>query len=325
MATKHPNHYSDRYWNDLPAVQAHLCRRVTGDERVWWPAQFKSRYATPPRERGLIIACGKGWVERELYDLEIARHFDAFDPNPAYLDEARRRRGSRSIDYFEATFTDFPLEYEYDLVINVAALHHARFLYRAVERLSQALLPHGLLLSFDYVGPSRNQYPARQLELMTHVNDALPERLRSPHPLLPSLKTMVEEDPTEAVHSAEVFTALEHYFEIVARRDLGGGIAYQILWNNTEPWDDESDLEAQEELVRLLELDQELTRKGEIPTLFSFFLARPRTGYPPLRARFARWVKEPLREALSHALLGDLYPHEIIHRWRRRRALKYAT
>lgn len=310
------DHYSDLYWNDIPRVQSHLCKLVTGDENVWWNRQLKDSYATPPRERGLVIACGNGWVERDLYDLQIAEHFDAFDPNPTYLEEARKLKGSRSIDYFQATFTDFPLDQKYDLIVNVAALHHARFLYRTVSRLSRALSPQGLLVSFDYVGPSRNQYSERQLELMIQANAALPERLRSPHRLRPPLKPMVEDDPTEAVHSAELLAAVEQYFDIIEQRDLGGGVAYQILWNNVEAFRDESDEEAQEELDRLLALDHKLTRNGEIPTLFTFFLARPRSRPPQLQAYLARWVKEPLREALSCTLLGDYYPREIFRRWR---------
>ena len=321
MTMKQVDHYSDRYWNDLAVVRAHLCRIATGDGGVWWPAHLKNRYATPPRERGLIIACGNGWVERELYDLGIARHFDAFDPNLAYLEEALRLKGSRSIDYFPATFTDFPLDHKYDLIVNVAALHHARHLYRTLERLSRALLPHGLMVNFDYVGPSRNQYSPWHLERMVQANDSLPESLRSPHSLIPPLETMVEEDPTEAVHSEEVLSAIELYFETVERHDLGGGLAYQILWNNIEPFSDESNEHAQRELERLLTLDWELTRKRELPTLFTFLLARPRCGAPPLRARYARWVMEPLREALSRKLLDNYYPREIFRRWRTRGSL----
>lgn len=317
MTTKEVDHYSDRYWNDLAVVREHLCRLATGDRSVWWPIHLKTRYATPPRERALIIACGNGWVERELHDLEIARHFDAFDPNPGYLEQAHELKGDRSIDYFQATFSDFPLDRDYDLIVNVAALHHARYLYRTLERLARALVPHGLLVNFDYVGPSRNQYSSKHLDHMVRANRSLPEAFRTPHSLVPPLQTMVREDPTEAVHSEEVLPAMELYFETVERHDLGGGLAYQILWNNIEPFADETDERAQRELERLLTLDWELTRTREIPTLFTYLLARPRSGGVPLRARYARWIKEPAREALSRTLLGDFYPGEILRRRRK--------
>src|SRR5690348_5178598 len=69
-------HCTDRYWNDLPAVVRYLQQRSTGDRELWWMEYLRRRYDTPFR-RGLILACGTGWVERELMDRGIVEHFDA--------------------------------------------------------------------------------------------------------------------------------------------------------------------------------------------------------------------------------------------------------
>lgn len=315
MAAGEGDHYADRYWNDLPRVVSHLSRRASGDPDQWWMDYLKRRYATPPFSRALVIACGNGWVERELYDRRIASHFDAFDSEPAYLEEARRLAGGRAIDYYQAEFTDFRVQEEhYDLVINVAALHHARRLYETVQRIANSMTEDGLFVNWDYVGPSRNQYSNRHLALMTQVNLGLPMRFRSPYPLRFTIRNVVESDPTEAAHSSEIRRAVGQYFDIVEWKDLGGGIAYQILWNNISHYECD-DPEAAAILERLLVLDEEYTRTGRVRSLFAFVVARRRSGRSGLRARYCRYVKEPVRETLSRVLMRDVYVHDILHRY----------
>lgn len=303
------DHYADRYWNDLPAVAAYLCRRSTGDPTVWWTDHVKARYATPPRRRALVIGCGNGWVERDLADRDIAEHFDAFDGSPDYLKVAEERRGTRPIRYFRADFDTYRPDGSYDLIVNVAALHHVRYLYRMSRLLAGALTPDGLFINWEYVGPSRNQYAVPHVTLMQTLNAGLPERFRSPHGLRPSLHAFLTGDPTEAVHSAEILRAVEDYFELVERKDLGGGIAYQILWNNIAEFE-KDDAEAREVLSRLLEADEDLTRRGTVPSLFCFFVARARRSRPGPRAAVDRLLREPVREALARAS-GMMYPDEI--------------
>jgi SAM-dependent methyltransferase len=269
---------------------------------------LKDRYATPPRRRALILGCGNGWVERALFDEGIAERFDAFDVSEAHLESARKLRGDRPITYRHGDFRTFRPEGTYDLIVNHAALHHARYLYRMMHVIASALDDGGIFVNWEYVGPNRNQYPADQLRVMTAVNEALPPRFRTAYPLLLDLRTFLKGDPTEAVHAAEILRAFEQYFEMVERHDLGGGVAYQILWNNTEEFH-KDDPEAHDTLDWLLRLDERLTQSGAVPVLFSFFIGRPRSRHVGWRARFDRWVQEPAREAIADAT-GGLYPQE---------------
>ena len=177
------DHYQDSYWNDLPAVLAYLCRRATGRADLWWMDYFKQRYAAQPFKRGLIVACGNGWVERSLIDRGIAEHFDAFDSAEHYLKEAEAQKGTRSIRYFQSGFATFQPRERYDLIVNVAALHHAQYLYRHLSRLTGALAPGGVFVHFEYVGPSRNQYSEDHVSRMAAVNQSLPARFRTTHAL----------------------------------------------------------------------------------------------------------------------------------------------
>ena len=185
------NHYADKFWNDLPQVLSYLCRRATGDSSLWWMDYFKSNFASRPFSRGLVIGCGNGWVERDLYDRGIASHFDAFDFSAHYLEQCEQSKGARSIRYWQDSFETFNPEGTYDLIVNVAALHHARYLHSHLQKLQGALSEGGVFVNWDYTGPSRNQYSDEHVNLMRAVNEMLPARFRTPHALRPDLRTLL--------------------------------------------------------------------------------------------------------------------------------------
>lgn len=303
------DHYADRYWNDLPEVLAYIQRRATGDPTRWWMDHLRDTWCTPPRRRGLVIGCGNGWVERDLYDRGVCERFDAFDASPAYLAQAEADRGDRPIRYLRSDFRSFVPDGTYDLVVNVAALHHAQHLHRHVARLRAAMDPDGILVNWEYVGPRRNQYPRSQLAAMRAVRDALPERFRTPHPLKPTRRDAVCGDPTEAVHSDEILRAIDDHFEVVLRNDLGGGIAYQLLWNFVEPFE-AGDPEARAALAAILRADEQQTGTSQVPAMFTYLVARPRRS-TTVAARARVQLVEPVRELAPRVLKGR-YPVEAV-------------
>lgn len=303
------DHYADRYWNDLPAVVAHLQELSTGNRHLWWIPYVKQRYAPEPIERVLVIGCGSGWVDRDLIDSGVAASIDAFDASPDYLAQAVAARGDRRIMYRQCTFEDFRAEGQYDLIVNVAALHHARYLWHHSRELAAALAPDGIFVNWEYVGPSRNQYFRPQMRELERVNAALPERYRSPRALRPPLEATMRTDPTEAVHSAGIPEVLRTLFEPVEWREMGGGLAYPILWNNIAVFEDETDAEAAGVLEGLLRTDIEATRAGRVPNMFLFAVVRRRAA--PNRALVRRrLLTERAREAAA-ARCGARYPIEL--------------
>jgi len=310
------DHYRDEYWNELPAVISYLCRLATGDGSLWWMDHLKRKYASPPRKRALIVGCGNGWVERDLFDRGIAERFDAFDASQAYLDQAEAQRNGRPIRYALSDFASFRPAGTYDLVVNVAALHHARRLYRIFDVLRQALDDDGLLVNWEYVGPSRNQYSPAHAALLRAANESLPVRFRTSHPLVHDIQSFLSGDPTEAVHSAEIERAFADRFDVLESHPLNGGIAYPILWNNIAPFRS-ADPEARAGLDRLLALDEVLSTAGAVPHLFCYSIGTHRSQSVGARGCVDRWLREPVRESLA-GVTGGLYPSEILAKGHRR-------
>jgi SAM-dependent methyltransferase len=168
---------------------------------------------------------------------------------------------------------DFPDD-TFDLVVNVAALHHVQYIHRLSRVLCRALRPDGVMVSFDYIGPGRNQYSWRHWHHIRRANRLLPVHLRKRPLVRHSLAAMLAEDPTEAIHSDLIFPALACYFELVERHDTGGGVAYEVLTHNPRIWDVPLD-ELSPHVSRVLEMDRRLCARGTVPPMFSYFIARP--------------------------------------------------
>jgi SAM-dependent methyltransferase len=287
----HDIYYTEQYWNDLPKVLEYLCERYTGDSSRWWVVDFLDRYCSEPFERGLFLNCGNGWVEREFVDRRMVRHAVAFDYSQQLLEEAEKQRGDRAITYFQADCNRLELEpNQFDLIVNVAALHHVQYLDRLCRMLCHAIRDDGVLVNCDYIGPSRNQYSWRHWLRIRRANRVLPPSLRRPRLRRPHLATMLVTDPTEAIHSSLILDTVARYFDIVERHDAGGGIAYELLSRNP-PLARASPQHRDPHIERVLALDLEATRAGKVPPLFSYFIARPRKRVLKDEARLAYWQR----------------------------------
>ena len=271
------SHYTDRYWNELHPVSKYINKLATDNENTHWIDDLANRFAKEiPFENILIVGCGNGWLERRLHDQGIGKNFDAFDISEKYIDEAEKEKGDRSIRYFIDDINDLQKipSKKYDAVFNFAILHHASEIDAALKKICSCLKPEGLMFNEEYVGPAKNQYSDQHLELMIQINSDLPGHLRSKNHLRPPLENFRIE-PTEAIHSDLVRPTFEKYFDIVYERELNGGIAYQILWNNIEKFDSD-DHESKKWLEYILENDQKLSSEGKIPTLFWYGVGKPK-------------------------------------------------
>ena len=272
------SHYVDKYWNEINMVSEYKNKLSTDNKNTHWVDDLSTRFKNYiPFERVLIVGCGNGWLERRLHDKGIGKYFDAFDISEKYIQEAIEKKERRNIHYFIDDINNLQnLSTEkYDAIFNFAILHHADEIDSAMKKLSNSLKPTGLIFNEEYVGPAKNQYSDDHLEKMIQVNSDLPERLRSKHTLRPPLANFRIE-PTEAIHSDLVISTFKKYFDVVYERNMNGGIAYQILWNNIELFKNPNDPEAEKWLNYLLEQDLNLSKQKEVPMLFWYGVGQPK-------------------------------------------------
>jgi 2-polyprenyl-3-methyl-5-hydroxy-6-metoxy-1,4-benzoquinol methylase len=272
------SHYTDKYWNNLEPVRQYKNQLSTGNKDIQWLSDISDRFQEfLPFEKVLIVGCGNGWLERMLYDNGIGKEFDAFDISEKYISEAKSEKGNRLINYFIDDINNLSkLESQkYDAIFNFAILHHATELEDAIKKLSSCLKPNGLIFNEEYVGPARNQYSDEHLQLMFEINSDLPEKFQTKQMLRPPLANFRVE-PSEAIHSDLVIKYFKKYFDVVYEKNMNGGIAYQILWNNIENFENQ-DPEAKKWLDYLLKKDEELTNSGKVPVMFWYCVGSPKS------------------------------------------------
>jgi len=302
--TEARRYYDQRFWNEIPAVDAHLNRKATGDPGRDWIDQTLELLGGPA-ERALILNCGNGCQERRLLDRGVIRSAVGIDISAELLDEARTAGDGLPVEYHEMDVNTAEFPAAFDVVINVGAAHHIAWIDHVFRRLCELLPADGWFISNDYVGPHRNQYPWEQWSAAWALNETLPEAMRK-ELIYPHLPTMLAVDPTEAIHSELLIDTFERYFTTEYSAGLGGALAYLLLTHNDKVIDAADEWAA--EIQALLEADD----RSEFPPMFAFWAGHPNKASLE-DPRAAGWTTdETRREEAAADAAGEYYPRTLL-------------
>lgn len=275
-------------WWEIPLVKERWNRMITGDAHMTFEEhtinQYLSQMAPPLR----VLSPGAGYCQHELAMATnpLFGEIVCLDINQGNLDDAAaraRERGLRNLTFHCGDIEHFDFAHErFDLVMFNNSLHHFRNVRTLLGRLiPQCIGPAGLLLIYEYVGPTRFQLPAEQLrainEAIRLVDKPLRRRYRTSiyktHYHGSGLLRMVMADPSEAVDSASILPALHAFYDILEERPFGGNILPYVLkdlaFHFIRP-----DERATETLHRLFRFEDEYIRTH--PSDYVFGLYRPR-------------------------------------------------
>ncbi len=170
------------------------------------------------------------------------------------------------------------------------------------------ILPEdGWFVSFDYIGPHRNQYTSEAWEETWTVNHGLPEPLRQDLQY-PHLPTMLVDDPTEAIHSELITETFHRYFTVEEFTSLGGAIAYPLLTFNRRLLDVTEAAEQARWIEWVLEADERFLHDHPDSSLFAYFTGRPNKAVLQRSDDLAKWqAEEEERERKAKAVGGEYY------------------
>lgn len=303
-------YYSGNYWNNRPEVVRYMNELATDNPELVWFLHLRAWRGRPFR-RALSLNCGNGWVERELVDHGVVESAVGLDIADDLLAQARTAVGDRPIEYRRHDINRDDLAMigagEVDLVVNHAAGHHIAGIDRAFRQVCELLPPDGAFVSYDYVGPHRNQYPPSQWDAIWRANEALPPRLRK-RLRYASVPAMLAADPTEAIHSELILPTLRRYFDLAHERYLGGAIAYDVLTFNDAFFDPAVDTHV--EVMELLAADAAYRAPDPAAhSMFAYLIATPRKEVLADAEQLAAWTdEERSREANAAAHGGRYYP-----------------
>jgi SAM-dependent methyltransferase len=239
-----------------------------------------------PVERVLTLGCGAGEFERGLAQYHFAREHDAFDIAEAAIHsavEAAREAGLTHVRYEVADLNHVALPRDrYDVVFGLSAIHHISALEHLFSQVRGSLKPRGFLLLDEFIGPSQFQWPDTQLAAANRALAELPEpfrrRLDAPGQIKttvsrPTVESMNEGDPSEAIRSAEIVPLLKEYFEVIEFRGYGGSLLHLVMSGiarNFVP----GDPVATQWVERLCAIEDQLILEGTLAHDFAVIIAR---------------------------------------------------
>jgi SAM-dependent methyltransferase len=267
-------YYKRTYWNDHDLVNEYINTRVSNEKGKNGYKYFQEMTKGRKFNKALILNCGNGWVERELMDIGLIKEAVGIDYSEDLISVARRKTLDRPLRYYllDTNTAAFP-ETGYDLVINHAAAHHIAFINKVFLKIAEFLPEDGYFVSMDYVGPHRNQYPRKQWDAASKLNQRLPENLRQ-EMRYPHLPTMLATDPTEAIHSELIVDTMNRYFHIERHQKVGGALAYLLLTFNDNFF--KAEKEEKEKWIRfILEEDGKYLSNNPLSSMFDFIIASP--------------------------------------------------
>jgi SAM-dependent methyltransferase len=210
------------------------------------------------------------WAATGLFE-----HMDAIDlsaPRIAAARAAAERGKLAGILNFQVS--DMALvsgESIYDLVIADGALHHFHPMRTTLEMLRRLLKPGGLLVVNDFVGPSRFQWTAPQLQAANSFLALIPEAYRrrwgngrvKERIDAPGRLRMRLADPSEAAESSRIRPLLKQMFTTLEVKEKGGALVplvfFEIAHHYIQP-----DAAAQEILRLSFAVEDLLMQSGEI-------------------------------------------------------------
>ena len=197
---KHWSRYEprvDRTFFGFPPLRPYLIQTAFGraeaevhaDNRWWAEDIVVDRYLAERAPSSLLsLCCGFGAVEQHLMArLPSVTTCTAIDIAPLAVAEARRRAQAaglgNAIHYEVADLTDYPWQPRtFDLVVANGALHHLANVEDVLDGVSKTLTPGGHLFANEHIGARRQDFAARQLELINAAAYVVPPDLRRRHP-----------------------------------------------------------------------------------------------------------------------------------------------
>ncbi|MFC2170675.1 class I SAM-dependent methyltransferase [Calditrichota bacterium] len=205
---------------DHPLVSRYLAKLVSGTESYeHWLDWFLDHAA--PFNTALSLGAGSGIIEERLLRAGVFKSLEVVDLSGTAVESFQARLKGTGIDTVvtsriaDLNFISLPAK-RYDFILAHTCLHHILNLEHLLEEVRKALLPDGLFLIYDFIGPSGWQW---SYDTLAEVNKAL-DLSRARHPELiihkvarPDQKKVKAFSPFESVRSDEILNLIRTGFE----------------------------------------------------------------------------------------------------------------
>jgi SAM-dependent methyltransferase len=213
----------------LPAVQAYLNERWTGDPAKSW---FEAVGEKGPFTKACIFGAGPGEVEEHLLSRHADLQIDVLDISGEALSRLDRRvtrfKNRVRTRQQDLNFVELPAN-TYDLIIANASLHHLVNLEHVAFQANRALTAQGRFFIEDTVGESYFQFEDEKKQVYQSLIAATNDSSQPPASIDWPDRDNWQFSPFESVRSAEILDVFETYLEPVEVR-VAGSLLFLTLF-----------------------------------------------------------------------------------------------
>ncbi len=232
LAHHHGGEGIEEIWLSHPLVRAEANRLVTGDPTLW-PTQWLKTQVSGLTD-GVSIGCGTGALERDVVSQGIVSRMTGIDSVPQPIEAAMRLADEAGIgdriSYVQADAVQWlkARPWSFDAVFFHASLHHFARPVEVLATVRNALRPGGWLYLDEYIGPARDEWTRLRLALPNLAYRLLPFGVRRPWLVRAPINC---EDPSEAIASSSIVSAVRQNFDDVRIRPYGGNLLSVVYPN----------------------------------------------------------------------------------------------
>jgi len=272
-------------WWDIPEVGRRNNLLMTGSPELDHQTYLTSKYLTSDRTiEGLSLGCGAG--SREVRWTQVCERLKltCCDISRERISQARANAAEAGLadrlSFKVADVNSMELGRKvYDLILIEGALHHFFPISSVLEKVAEALRDNGLFILNDYIGPSRFQWTASQLEGANRILRMIPENYRvrfggrgiKKRVYRPGRLSMYLNDPSEAAESGLIEQAVLRRFTLLERKDYGGTLLQLVFKDIAHNFLNERE-ETKSLLERIFSIEDEMLKGGAIASDLTLFV-----------------------------------------------------
>jgi SAM-dependent methyltransferase len=273
------------YWLNNKIVEESTYRLMTDTPKHWLGWLLNDYFTGRTFERSLSVCCGDGAHEIQLFQSGRVGFVSGVDISAGAIKQAVARfeaiAAPRDRYRFEMRDVNaLELDGTFDLILSTGALHHTTNLEDLLGKLAGVLAPNGYFVVVEFIGPNRFQWTDRQIEIANKILTVIdPFYLRDGNRTRferPSIESMLNSDPSEAVRSADVYPLVKKYFEVRHERFYNGTLIHQLhpLLKSELANRHQRDFDS---IVKLILLMEDLLIKNDaLPSDFVFLICQKR-------------------------------------------------
>ena len=278
-------------WLELPTINEFINKKISGDKNIdgyQLLRNYKKQFNST-----LIVGCGNGQLERDLYKFGLIKSALGIDIAKGSLDFASNMAKKNNINCFKYEMFDLETDKfdnlgKFDLILVPMVAHHIKNLKKFFKSMNSLLTNDGILFMNEYVGPNRFQMNKTTTLIINKLLSSLPKKFRKNHiPGGESYRVVYQNtpeehflkvDPSEAVSSEKIEIISKKYLKLDKKLNYGGNINHMLLTGIAENFKDDTFL-MKEYLNLLMTFEEILEELNIIKSDFSIFIFRKKINY----------------------------------------------